>query len=162
MTFEEALAHVLISEGGYSNHPSDPGGATRYGITYRTARAHGYKGSMRSLPLATAAKIYRDAYWDACRCDELPSPLRILVFDAAVNSGCSRSIRWLQEAMDVSQTGVVKDSLVTAAEALNIGQILDVRAKLLALRMSYLRGLRTWKTFGRGWTARLARVREAM
>lgn len=161
MTFEEALAHVLVSEGGYSNHSSDPGGATRYGITYRTARAHGYKGSMRTLPLATAAKIYRNAYWDQCRCDELPESLRLPVFDAAVNSGCTRSVRWLQEAMGVTATGVVKDSLITTLAALDADRIGEVRSRMLAMRMKFLRGLRTWKTFGRGWTARLERVKEA-
>lgn len=159
--FDTALAHVLISEGGYANHPSDPGGATNMGITLRTARAHGYKGSMRTLPKAVAAKIYRDAFWDQCRCDALPAALRLPVFDAAVNSGCTRSIRWLQEAVNQPATGTVKDSLIAALAALTPAEIAVIREWLLTLRLAFLRGLRTWKVFGRGWANRVERVRGA-
>lgn len=161
MDFATALAHVLESEGGYVNHPRDPGGATNLGITQRTARAHGYRGSMRSLPMAVAAKIYRDAYWDQCRCDALPPALRLPVFDAAVNSGPVRSIRWLQEAVNQPATGVIQDSLITALAALTPREIIYARARLLELRMAFLRGLSNWRVFGRGWTNRLNRVKEA-
>lgn len=161
MDFDTALAHLLESEGGYVNHPSDPGGATNMGITQRTARAHGYRGSMRQLPMDVAARIYRESYWDQCRCDELPPELRLPVFDAAVNSGCTRSIRWLQEAVNQPATGTVKDALIVALAALSPAEIAVIRARLLASRLAFLRGLSTWRVFGRGWANRLERVRGA-
>lgn len=161
MDFDTALAHVLISEGGYANHPADPGVATNMGITQRTARAHGYTGSMRRLPRDVAARIYRQAYWDQCRCDELPSELRLPVFDAAVNSGCTRSIRWLQEAVNVRATGVINDEVLLVLANLTPREIPYVRARLLELRLAFLRNLSTWRVFGRGWTNRLNRVKEA-
>ena len=161
MDFATALAHLLESEGGYVNHPRDPGGATNMGITQRTARAHGYRGSMRHLPRDVAARIYRESYWDQCRCDELPPELRLPVFDAAVNSGPARSIRWLQEAINQPATGVIRESLITALAALTPREILATRARLLELRLAFLRGLSTWRVFGRGWTNRLNRVKEA-
>jgi lysozyme family protein len=161
MEFDHALAHVLREEGGYVNHPRDPGGATNMGITQRTARAHGYKGSMRRLPLSVAETIYREAYWDQCRCDELPPALRLPVFDAAVNSGPVRSIRWLQESVQVRATGVLQDALITALGILTPREIAATRERLLARRMAFLRGLSTWKVFGRGWANRLERVRGA-
>ena len=161
MDFDTALAHILESEGGYVNHPSDPGGATNMGITQRTARAHGYKGSMRRLPREVAARIYREAYWDQCRCNELPPELRLPVFDAAVKSGCTRSIRWLQEAVNQPATGVVNDALITALGILTPREIIYTRARLIELRMAFLRNLSTWRVFGRGWTNRLNRIKEA-
>lgn len=161
MDFDTALAHLLESEGGYVNHPSDPGGATNMGITQRTARAHGYKGSMRRLPIEVATRIYREAYWDQCRCDDLPPELRLPVFDAAVNSGPVRSIRWLQEAMNQPATGVINEPLMTALANITPREIPYVRARLLELRMAFLRNLSTWKVFGRGWTNRLNRIKEA-
>ena len=103
-TFDAAFDRLILVEGGFSDHPSDPGGKTRYGITEAVARAHGYRGPMRELPLATAKAIYRRAYWDACRCDDVA---RIAgpgvaeeVFDSAVNAGVSRAGRWLQQALN--------------------------------------------------------------
>ena len=157
MRFEEALTHVLEEEGGYSNHPSDPGRATRYGITQRTARAHGYKGDMRFLPLSIAADIYRESYWDTCRCDELPPGIRLAVFDAAVNSGSSQSVLWLQRCLLVTANGTVNKATLVAASKADAGEL---AACLLDKRRAFLRQLRTGPTFGKGWTKRIERVRR--
>ena len=157
MQFEEALTHVLAAEGGYVNHTDDPGGATRYGITSRTARAHGYKGDMRFLPLSIAADIYRESYWDTCRCDELPPGIRLAVFDAAVNSGPGQSILWLQRCLLVTANGTVNKATLAAASKADAGEL---AACLLDKRMAFLRQLRTWPTFGKGWTKRIERVRR--
>jgi len=73
--FEKAVAKTLSLEGGYVNDPADPGGPTKYGITEATARAHGYIGDMRDLPLDLAKKIYKESYWDVARLDEVDSQL---------------------------------------------------------------------------------------
>lgn len=102
--FDAAFDRLILVEGGYADHPSDPGGKTMYGITEAVARAHGYRGSMRRLPLAEARRIYRRAYWDACRCDEIAAivggDVAEELFDSAVNAGTGRAGRWLQEALN--------------------------------------------------------------
>lgn len=157
MQFEEALTHVLAAEGGYVNHTDDPGGATRYGITQRTARAHGYKGDMRYFPLALAADIYRTSYWDACGCERLPERLRLAVFDAAVHSGPAQSLRWLQQALELTATGSLNGATLAAAERADADALLEA---LFAKRLAFLRRLRTWNTFRNGWTTRLNMLRR--
>lgn len=161
MDFDTALAFVLEWEGGYANHPRDPGGATNYGITQRTARAYGYPGSMRDIPMAWVRTIYKKGFWDACRCDELPEyyPLRLAVFDAAVNSGPVRSIGWLQQAAGATVDGKFGKQ--------TLGAVLATPPALLAAshlrqRQQFLRGLKTWRTFGRGWTRRLDAVAQVL
>ena len=158
MEFESALVHVLASEGGYANHPGDPGGETRYGITKRTARAHGYLGSMRTLPMATAARIYKISYWDACQCGQLPPWLRLAVFDAAVHSGPAQSVRWLQQSLGVTVTGRIgPETIAAAAGKTDCQAVIDA---LLDLRLAYLQRLKNWKTFKKGWTNRIEKVRS--
>lgn len=72
MNIEQALVHLLRSEGGFVDHPSDPGGATNHGVTERVARQHGYTGDMRDLPLSVATTIYRKQYWAMIKADQLP------------------------------------------------------------------------------------------
>lgn len=102
--FDSALERVLGVEGGYVNDPRDSGGATRYGITEAVARAHGYRGSMRELPLAMARRIYRAAYWDTLRLDAVAAlsvPLAGRLFDASVNLGPVRAATFLQRVLNV-------------------------------------------------------------
>ena len=158
MEFPEAIVHILAAEGGYSNNPKDPGGETRYGITKRTARAHGYLGSMRTLPMATAARIYKVSYWDACQCGQLPPWLRLAVFDAAVHSGPAQSVRWLQQELGVPVTGRIgPETIAAAAGKTDCQAVIDA---LLDMRLAYLQRLKNWKTFKNGWTARIEKVRS--
>ena len=99
MNFDLAFDALLGHEGGYVDNPKDPGGATRWGITERVARANGYTGHMRELPVTTAKQIARREYWDAVKADQLPAQLRYAVFDAAYNSGPTQAIKWLQRAL---------------------------------------------------------------
>lgn len=157
MQFDEALTHVLAAEGGYVNHPDDPGGATRYGITKRTARAHGYKGDMRFFPLSEAADIYRTSYWDACQCDALPEQLRLAMFDGAVHSGPAQSIRWLQQALELTATGSMNGATLAAAARADVPSLV---VAILDRRLAFLRRLRTWPTFKNGWTTRINTLRR--
>lgn len=149
MNFMDAVTIVLEHEGGYVNHPSDPGGETNFGITKGAARAHGYTGDMRYIPMGVVQHIYRLSYWDKVRAMELPPALRLHVFDAAVNSGVSRAIRWLQEAAGVDVDGVIGPKTLHAALSVS-------PARYSAVRLRFLTGLRNFDTFGRGWTRRIA------
>ena len=149
MNIDQALKRLLGSEGGFVDHPRDPGGATNFGITQRVARAHGYTGDMRDLPLSVAISIYRSDYWEPIKADQLPDHLRFHVFDAAVNSGPGQAIRWLQQAAGVAQDGVIGPRTLSAASMVS-------PAKYSAIRLRFMTGLSTWATFGKGWARRIA------
>ena len=156
--FDSAFQLLLSHEGGYVDHPKDPGGATRWGVTERVARAKGYTGDMRNLPVEFAKdQVYRPDYWDAVRADELPAEVRYVVFDAAVNSGVSQSIKWLQLALGVTADGVIGPKTLAAARAQDPSTL---RNSLLDVRLQFMAGLATWPTFGKGWTRRIASLRE--
>jgi lysozyme family protein len=142
MDFETALAFVLQWEGGYVDDPRDPGGATHYGITQRTARACGYAGRLRDIPMSEVRRIYRERFWEACRCDALPTfGLRLTVFDAAVHSGPARSIGWLQEAAGVKSDRVFGEQTLRAVQGCASPALLAERH--LHLRQAFLRRLPT-------------------
>lgn len=149
MNFNKALKAVLAHEGGYVNNPKDPGGETNYGITKRVAEDHGYKGDMKSIPMSTVEYIYKKSYWDKIRAESLPESLRFHVFDAAVNSGVSRAIKWLQESASVTQDGDIGPKTLAAAQAITPG-------KYNAVRLKFLTSLGHWDTFGKGWARRIA------
>jgi lysozyme family protein len=160
--FDRALAAVLIHEGGYSNNPRDPGGATNKGITQRVyddwRRGQGAQPrSVQMIADAEVAAIYKQNYWDKVRGDDLPAGVGYAVFDFAVNSGVSRAAKFLQAAVGVAQDGVIGPATVAAAAAAPRTAI----EMLMDARLAFLRGLETFDTFGRGWTTRCADVRCA-
>lgn len=152
MNFDQAFDRLLGHEGGFVDHPSDPGGATNWGITQAVARQHGYTGHMRDLPKETAKAIYRKSYWQPVRADELPDTVRFDVFDAAVNHGVTQSAKWLQRAVGTQPDGVIGAVTVGAAR---VGGPL-IAARFNAQRLRFYTDLKTWPTFGRGWARRVA------
>jgi lysozyme family protein len=158
--FERALSLVLKHEGGFVNHPSDPGGATNKGVTIGTYRQYvnprGTVADLKKITDAQLAKVYRDHYWNAVRGDDLPDGLDYAVFDYAVNSGPARAAKHLQFVLGVAQDGKIGPATLKAA---NSQPAADVIKALCAKRMSFLRALKTWKTFGKGWTNRVDGVR---
>lgn len=152
MNFDQAFDLLIGFEGGYVNHPSDPGGETNWGVTRRVASAHGYTGDMRLLPREKAKEIYRESYWDAVQADKLPDAIRYTVFDAAVNSGVRRALEWLRRALDLGDGGGL-DPL--AWDALNKAAGLRLGVLFNAERLDFLTSLPTWGAFGRGWARRV-------
>jgi lysozyme family protein len=159
--FERSLLNVLVHEGGFVNHPSDPGGATNKGITIATFRKwvkrDGTVEDLKALTKEQAAKVYRAQYWNAVQADELPSGIDYAVFDIAVNSGPSRAIRILQEAVGATIDGKIGPATIAAAQKADPIHTINV---ITAIRMDFLRSLRTWDTFGKGWSRRVSDVRE--
>lgn len=101
--FRRSVNKLLRIEGGSSNHPSDPGGKTRYGITEDVARKHGYKGDMNNLPLEIAIEIYGKDYWDAHNLDKIAENSEAVayeIFECAVNTG-NVGVKFLQRALNV-------------------------------------------------------------
>lgn len=153
MDFDTAFARLMGHEGGYVNHPSDPGGETMWGITARVARAAGYTGSMRELPQATARRIARAQYWDAVRADELPAALRFDMFDTAYNSSPPQAVKFMQRALGVVQDGVLGPKTLAALRTADGFRLL---CRFNGARLDFLNDLGTWPSFGRGWAQRVA------
>ena len=158
-SFESALTCVLRQEGGYSDHPSDPGGATMMGITQATLsewRGHAVtKADVRALTRAEVAEIYRKQYWNAVAGDQLPAGLDLAVFDFAVNSGASRAIRSLQRVLGIEADGRIGPVTLKALSSCDPAEII---IRLSALRLAFLEALSTFPVFGRGWTRRVREV----
>ena len=116
----DIIKRIIEREGGFSDHPNDAGGATRYGITEKTARRHGYEGSMADLPYDLAVSIYSGEYWDAVNASKLPSNVREQVVDFCVLAGPFQAGRALQRAINAFGAQVKEDGIVgskTAAAA---------------------------------------------
>lgn len=140
------LKELLKSEGGYTNDPRDPGGPTNFGITLTDYRKYinprGTAEDVRNMTVDQAKAIYKTKYWDALNCDNLPSGVDYTVFDYGVNSGLGRPKR------DLVQFASIKDP-VQLINAINDE------------RLAFLKRLKTWDTFGRGWGPRVERVRKS-
>lgn len=158
MDFETAFHKLLGHEGFYSHDPQDTGGETCWGVTVAVARANGYTGPMRDLPLSVAQGIYRRLYWDAVRADDLPPTLRYAVFDGAVNSGVSQSIKWLQRAVGADDDGRIGPQTLTYARSAHPDFALR---RMLAQRLRFMTDLKVWPRFARGWSKRVADLLEA-
>lgn len=152
--FDTAFTRIVALEGDYSDDAKDPGGKTRYGITEAVARAHGYLGIMSALPLDVASEIYRSDYWDACRCDNIPWPLSLYVFDAAVNQGVQPAIRMLQRALDTVQDGLIGRQTLALAEKSGGWHA----SRFMAIRALRYIGTRGFDTYGTGWFTRLFEI----
>ena len=157
--FQRALAKVLVHEGGYVNHPKDPGGATNFGITqgvydtYRRSVALKHQ-SVKLISTSERDAIYRTRYWALVKGDSLPPGVSYVVFDGAVNSGVAQSVKWLQRALGgVKVDGVIGQETLEAVRRLNDHDALI--ARIIARRMAFMRALKTWATFGKGWTRRV-------
>jgi len=153
MDFEEAFRRLIGHEGGYANHPDDPGGETMHGVTKRVARANGYMGSMRDLPLDLAKKIAKMEYWNPASIDLLPTPVKFDVFDASYHSSPMQALRWLQKALFVADDGVVGPETLKALGASNPVSVL---ARFNGQRLNAMTDMRNWGSFSRGWSKRIA------
>jgi lysozyme family protein len=158
--FDECLRLVLVHEGGWVNHPKDPGGETNRGVTkavydaYRRTRGRPLQ-SVRFITEDEIKAIYKFQYWDRVQGDFLPRGVDYAVFDYAVNSGVSRASKHLQAVLGVPQDGVIGAITLSA-----IRSPVNTINALCDRRMSFLRNLKTFLTFGRGWTRRVQDVRK--
>lgn len=156
--YKTSLVQVLTHEGGWSDHKNDPGGATMKGVTIGRFQEHKgrpvTKTELRNISDKDLAAIYR-TYWDAVRGDQLPSGVDHVAFDSSVNSGPSRSIKFLQKAV-----GAVADGRIgpNTMDRVSKSDPISTVSKMCAVRMGFLRGLKTWGSFGRGWSRRVAEV----
>lgn len=159
--FDRAYPLSRASEGGWSNHKDDPGGATMGGVTQATydgwRRARGKpRRSVAKITEDEAVAIYASQYWEPIKGDRLPAGVDYAVFDYAINSGPAQAVRDLQRVVGVAADGIVGNITLAAADGMPPAEIIN---RLCDRRLAFLRSLRHWGTFGRGWAARVARVR---
>jgi len=160
-SYDAALARLLVHEGGYTNDSSDPGGPTKFGITiydYRKyVKPNATAADVRAMKLEEAKAIYRSKYWDAQRCDELPAGIDYAVFDYGVNSGVGRSGKVLRRCVKLADaSSAVSEAVIAAARAA------DAKTLIVGIcdeRLRFLKSLRTWPAFGKGWGRRVAEVK---
>lgn len=156
--FGRLLVWLLLHEGGYVNHPRDPGGATNRGVTQRVynawRRLQGLPSrSVRYITQAEVEQIYREQYWAKIWGDRIADPgVAYAMLDFGVNSGVARSVKFVQRIVGVSQDGIMG---AVTLDAVNRHPPLDLIAQLCANRMTFLRGLKHWGDFGRGWARRV-------
>ena len=150
--FQKSLKRVLKHEGGYVNHPSDPGGETNFGITKSTARSYGYHGSMRTIPMTVVEKIYKSQYWDAMSCENFDCALAYQLFDAAVNHGLLNARKILQRTIKVKDDGIIGAVSLAAIRQLDTADLVQM---FNAERISFYTRISTFPTFGRGWMNRM-------
>ena len=159
--FESALKAILHHEGGYVNHPADPGGMTNLGVTKRVwEEGVGHEvdeKTMRNLTPEIVGPMYKVKYWDKVKGDDLPAGVDYVVFDAAVNSGPGRAAKWLQACVGVDPDGGIGPKTLAAVNAFDASQLVEDYAKR---RLSFLMDLQTWDTFGKGWSRRVAEVQK--
>lgn len=161
MSFEKALAHVLKSEGGFVNHPNDPGGMTNLGCTkavWEEWCGHPVtEKAMRSLTPADVAPLYKRKYWDKVKADSLPEGVDYCVFDTAINSGPGRAIKLLQGVVGVDQDGDIGPKTLGAVKAFDPKELIQDYSKR---RLSFMMDLPAWQHFGKGWTNRVNDVEK--
>lgn len=161
--FARSMPHVLVYEGGKVDHPKDPGGRTNQGVIQRVYDSYRRKigQPQRDVYLMTNTErdaIYKTQYWDAIRGNDLPAGVDFVVFDGAVNSGPKQSVKWLQRALGVQADGVLGMITMDALESYANHDALI--AAIIDRREAFLRALKTFPTFGKGWMARLASVEK--
>jgi len=159
--YSTCLEIILEHEGGFVNHPKDPGGVTNHGVTKRVYDEWIGKNStveeMRNLTHEDVAPIYKKNYWDRAKCDQLPSGVDLCVFDWGVNSGVSRSAKALQRIVGVKQDGGIGPMTLQAVSEVEAEEIIE---QMHYIRDNFYRSLDTFETFGKGWTRRNNETRE--
>jgi lysozyme family protein len=161
--FETCLALMLAHEGGFVNHPKDPGGMTNLGVTKRVWEEWvGHEvdeKQMRALTPETVAPLYKRKYWDAVRADDLVDGVDYCVFDVAVNSGPGRAIKFLQSCVGATPDGGFGPATLAAVREAekDPARLIEMYC---ARRLEFLQSLQTFETFGKGWSRRVQEVKD--
>ena len=159
--FDKCFDMLLTHEGGFVNHPEDPGGATNLGVTKRVMQEFLGRavsmGEMKSLKPKDVKPIYRKLYAEKVRFDDLPAGLDWAVLDWAVNSGTGRAAKALQKIVGAKQDGAIGPKTLQAVMNHDPAELID---KLHDTRQKFYESLSHFKTFGKGWTRRNEETRQ--
>lgn len=161
--FNRCLEIILHHEGGYVNHPKDPGGRTNLGVTQRVYEEWiGHPVSeaiMKGLTVDHVRALYKAKYWAVVKADELPAGLDLCVFDFGVNAGPGRAVRYLQRMVGAVEDGQIGPRTISLVQQYirGVGAVEAVQ-RYQDARRGYYRKLSTFPTFGRGWLRRVDEV----
>jgi len=159
--WEYCLGIILEHEGGYVNHPSDPGGETNMGVTKRVYEEHGGTKDMKDLTFDDISPIYKKSYWDRVKGDQLPEGLDLCIFDFGVNAGTGRATKYLQEMIGTTPDGAIgPNTLRKLDQFIGMEGIDGAITEYQHRRQKYYESLKTFETFGRGWTRRVEETTE--
>ena len=158
MSFSSVIEMVLHHEGGYVNHPDDPGGETKYGISKRAYP----EIDIANLTEEDAGEIYFKDYWSKIKGEDLPRGVACVVMDYGVNSGISRASKALQRACGIEKgDGIIGPHSLAAVWATvkdkGEKQVID---EVTNTRREFIRSLSTYETFGKGWERRITETHE--
>lgn len=159
--YHKCIETILHHEGGYVNHPSDPGGETNLGVTKRVYEDWGGTKDMKDLTVEDVKPIYKKNYWDRVKGDDLPAGLDLCVFDFGVNAGTGRSAKYLQTMIGTTADGGIGPNTLRALG--NYVEEVGVEGAIRNFqqaRQEYYESLSTFETFGRGWTRRVDETTE--
>jgi len=152
----KCLETILHHEGGYVNHPKDPGGETNLGVTKRVYEDFGGTKDMKDLTREDVEPIYKKNYWDRVKGDDLPAGLDLCVFDFGVNAGTGRAAKYLQTLIGtVADGGIGPNTLKKLGEFVEENGLNETIKMYQTERQKYYESLSTFDTFGRGWTRRV-------
>ena len=159
--YQKCLETILHHEGGYVNHPKDPGGETNLGVTKRVYQEWGGTKDMKELTVEDVAPIYKKNYWDKMKCEDLPSGLDLCVFDFGVNAGPGRAAKYLQTLIGTkADGGIGPNTLAKLDEFINNNTLTETIRLYQDERQDYYESLSTFNTFGKGWTRRVNETTE--
>lgn len=159
--YDKCLETILHHEGGYVNHPKDPGGETNLGVTKRVYEEFGGTKDMKDLTVEDVAPIYKKGYWDRIKGDHLPSGLDLCVFDFGVNAGTGRAAKFLQKMIGTTPDGGIGPmTLKTVSEYVTKHGLKTTIEQYQSERQKYYEGLSTFATFGKGWTRRVTETTD--
>ena len=154
--WQKCLETILHHEGGYVNHPKDPGGETNLGVTKRVYEDWGGTKDMKDLTVEDVSPIYKKNYWDRVRGDDLPAGLDLCVFDFGVNAGTGRAAKYLQKMIGTTPDGGIGPATLQKLKEYVDAKGVEHTIKLYQMgRQKYYESLSTFSTFGRGWTRRV-------
>lgn len=161
--FQQCLSETLKWEGGYADHPKDPGGPTMKGVTQRVydgfrTRKGLHPVHVRSIKNEEVEEIYREQYWRLVCGDQLPPGVDLVLFDFAVNAGPWRAVRTMQEVLKIRTDGTMGNATLGAILSRDPVEIIE---KLSDARLAFVKRLSTFKTFGKNWTRRTAGIKSA-
>jgi lysozyme family protein len=153
--FDKCLEMLLKHEGGFVNHPKDPGGITNLGVTKKVYEKWIGRSvteqEMRDLTPADVGPIYKKNYWDKVKGDYLPSGVDWAAFDWAVNSGSGRPAKAIQRCVGAKVDGAIGKQTLAAVSEHDPKKIIEY---VHGIRQKFYEGLKTFDTFGKGWTRR--------
>ena len=137
--FQKCLEIILHHEGGYVNHPKDPGGETNLGVTKRVYEEWGGNKDMKDLTVEDVAPIYKKNYWDRVKGDSLPTGLDLCIFDFAVNAGPGRAAKMIQKMIGVTVDGGIGPMTLQALGIYEeeVGGVAEVIIEYQKQRQSY-------------------------